>query len=375
MHTRSLPLTELVTLVYLTALILTLTLVGCGPESEAVSEAARPAVVERTLPDANPTQSIDLVGMTLPQTPATPEPKRVVTYEDAEAAYREGDYEQARELFTSYTDARPDNPWGHYMLGLSAHKSGQAETAEIAFREALHLDPNHLKSWQNLTRVLLDSGRTEDAEEAMVEAQVVSSDDPVTFRLLGRAFHQKGDLTGSADAYRDAIILDEGDAWAMNNLALVLMEERRFEQALPTLAQAVTLRPDVAIFQNNLGMALEHRSFARAAEKAYQQAVVLNPGYEKAEANLARILLVDESTEVTVDLQELAAIFAAEIQSWKDEYVARELGELEPEAITTQGDQVQEAITPEVSSDAAADISNSARATIIAVADSTILNL
>src|SRR4051794_27356138 len=43
-----------------------------------------------------------------------------VTYEKAEASFRSGRYDEATQLFTGYTESNPDNPWGFYMLGISA---------------------------------------------------------------------------------------------------------------------------------------------------------------------------------------------------------------------------------------------------------------
>ena len=43
-----------------------------------------------------------------------------VTYDEAEDAYRERRYRDAVMLFTRYTELKAENPWGFYMLGLSA---------------------------------------------------------------------------------------------------------------------------------------------------------------------------------------------------------------------------------------------------------------
>ena len=45
---------------------------------------------------------------------------RIVTYDEAEAAFRSGSYAEATELFGSYVETKSENPWGYYMLGLSA---------------------------------------------------------------------------------------------------------------------------------------------------------------------------------------------------------------------------------------------------------------
>ena len=50
-----------------------------------------------------------------------------VSYEQAESAFGAGHYPEATRLFTSYTDSNPENPWGYYMLGVSAWRSGNHE--------------------------------------------------------------------------------------------------------------------------------------------------------------------------------------------------------------------------------------------------------
>jgi Flp pilus assembly protein TadD len=83
-----------------------------------------------------------------------------VSYEEADSAFRAGRYDEAARLFARYTEGKPENPFGHYMLGLSAWKSRDHTGAEAAFERALALDPDHVKSYLNLARVLLEVGRT-----------------------------------------------------------------------------------------------------------------------------------------------------------------------------------------------------------------------
>ena len=64
-------------------------------------------------------------------TPTVPVPP--VSLSEAETAYRDKRYSDATKLFSTYADQHPNNPWGHYMLGLSAWKSGELDLAESAF--------------------------------------------------------------------------------------------------------------------------------------------------------------------------------------------------------------------------------------------------
>lgn len=264
-----------------------------------------------------------------------PEPQREVTYEEAEAAYFGKRYEEAVELFKLYAERKSENPWGHYMLGLSAWKAGEFEIAEEAFERALAIDPLHVKSLLNLSRVLLDTGRPEEALAKITEALEIDSESNDAFRLQGRAYCQLGQLEEAVGAYRQAILVDDRDAWSMNNLGLIFIEEGLFGEALPPLACAVELRDDIAIFQNNLGMALERTGHFRAAEEAYRSAIAIDASYEKASANLSRVEAVTEDPGIEpVELAGLARRFTKEIEAWREAVVYDEKsGSIEPEAI------------------------------------------
>jgi hypothetical protein len=150
-----------------------------------------------------------------------PEPPKEVTYEDAETAFFEKRYDDAVEMFTRYTGRKSENPWGFYMLGLSAWKAGDNEGAETAFERALELDQKHVKSWINLSRVLLDASRPSEALARLDEALALDPQSNAAYRLRGRAFQQLGRIDESVSAYRRAIQIDETDVWSMNNLGLL----------------------------------------------------------------------------------------------------------------------------------------------------------
>jgi len=268
-------------------------------------------------------------------TAVVPEPEipKEVSYEEAELAFLERRYGEAVDLFERYTERRSANPWGFYMLGLSAWKAGEMEAAESAFERALELDPQHVKSWLNLARVRLDTDRPEEALEAIDEALAIDSESSVAVRLQGRAYHQLGQAEEAIDAYRRAILLDGEDVWSMNNLGLVLIEQGRFEEALPPLARAVDLQEECAIFLNNLGIALENTGHYRAAEEAYKAAVAVDGTHEKAFVNLARAeALAEDPSLGPVDLAELAQTFVDEVEGWREAVAQRD----QPEPIVLE---------------------------------------
>jgi tetratricopeptide (TPR) repeat protein len=219
------------------------------------------------------------------------------TFADGEAAFRAKQYAAAMAIFERYTERRPGNAWGHYMLALSAWKNGDSQKAESSFEQALSVDPRHVKSLVNLSRVFIEQKRYDEAIERLTRAGEVDSESAEVQRLLGRAYAAQRHTDDAVQAYRRAIELNEGDAWSMNNLGLLLLETNRPSEALPLFQKAVELKKSVPEFQNNLGMALEHMGRFKAAASAYNDALTADPGYAKAKQNLARVQTVKSGPE------------------------------------------------------------------------------
>jgi len=262
-------------------------------------------------------------GATTPAVRPVPEPAVtapvVVTFADADSAYRSGQYQDAVRLFSAYGERHPGNAGAQYMIGLSSWKAGDLKSADAAFDRALALDPKHEKALLNSSRVLIDLGRYDDALDRLNSVLEIDSTSSVARRLQGRVLEHQGDIDGAIDAYQQAVLADEQDAWAMNNLGLILIQQGRAEDALPPLARAVEIRSTSPVFQNNLGIALEQtRHFAEATE-AFSAALAADSTYSKASVNLARVRdRVDSTGAGAISLPELAQSFQLEIRMLRD---------------------------------------------------------
>ena len=228
------------------------------------------------------------------------------SFADGEAAYQAKNYSDATKIFEEYTARRPENAWGHYMLGLSAWKSGDLAKSEHAFEVALRIDPKHVKSYINLSRVLIEQKRFDDAIAKLTSASEIDSESIEVPRLMARAYTAQNKIDEAVDAYRRAIVLNERDAWSLNNLGLLFLEQGFTEDAVPYLAKAIEVNPNVPAFHNNLGMALEHMGRFLGATEAYKGALAADPRYEKARQNLARVAAVKGGPEEPFDLAALA---------------------------------------------------------------------
>jgi tetratricopeptide (TPR) repeat protein len=230
-----------------------------------------------------------------------------VTFTDGEAAFQAKKYGDATAIFDRYVAQKPKNVWGHYMLGLSAWKNGDAMKAEASFEAALAIDPAHVKTLLNESRLFIEQKRHDDAIDRLTKAAEADPESMVVYRLLGRTYAVKGETDKAMEAYARAIEVNDLDAWSMNNLGLLLLDTQRFDEAVTWFTKAVDVRPSVPSFHNNLGMALEHTGRFRAAATAYREALAADPGYAKAKKNLARVEAVRTVSEEPIEIASDAA--------------------------------------------------------------------
>jgi Tfp pilus assembly protein PilF len=239
-----------------------------------------------------------------------------VSFAEAESVYNGRRYGEAAAMFETYVQRKPDNAYGHYMLGLSAWKAGELDRARSAFERSLELDAKHVKTLLNLSRVLIEQGKPRDALTHVTTAVQLDSTSGEVHRMMGRVRTELRQPNEAVESYRLALSLQPTDVWSMNNMALVLIQQERFDEALPPLARAVQLDSSVASFHNNLGIVLERTGHYTMAAESYRKALSVDSSYSKATSSLARVeQRVDDPSVSPIDLVNLAETFDREIRT------------------------------------------------------------
>lgn len=240
-------------------------------------------------------------------------PRPLPTFASAREAYGRREYAEAAQEFEGYVERHPDNAFGHYMLGLSAWKSGDLDRARAALERSLALDSTNVKTLLNIGRVLMDQGLPGEAEVRVRMAMALDGESGEVHRMLARVQAALAQRDSAEASYLAALSIDPNDSWSMNNLGLLLIEQGRYADALMPLARAVELRPEAPAFANNLGLALERTGHPASAAVAYRAALAADSTYAKAARSLARVGgMVDETP---VDVAQLAAEFSASLLS------------------------------------------------------------
>jgi tetratricopeptide (TPR) repeat protein len=271
--------------------------VACSKRDRSARKQAHKTDTAQTKPIAHDLKP-QPVAPPVPAKDAAPTVGEPLSFADGQAAYQAKKYGEAAAIFEAYTERHPGNGWGHYMLGLAAWKHGDLPKSEKAFDMALRIDPKHVKSLVNQSRLFNDLKRHDDAIDRLSRAVDLDPENREVNRLLAHTYHLQGKTEEAVAVYRQVLEADEYDAWSLNNLGLLLVETERAEEAVPLLTKAVALRKEVAEFHNSLGLALEHTGHLRAAAEAYSGALLADPGFEKAKHNLQRVEAVKGGSEV-----------------------------------------------------------------------------
>jgi tetratricopeptide (TPR) repeat protein len=158
-----------------------------------------------------------------------------------------------------------------------ALRSGDYETAEKQFREALAKDAHDKDARLGLSFALLKQRLLQDAYDHA--ARVILAD-PLSARahaLLGSTILASGDFHNSVEEFRTAVSIQEDEALAISGLAMVDFYENRLEAAVKGLRRAVSIDPAEPDYIFNLGQAAARSEKFKEAADCYERFLSIAP--------------------------------------------------------------------------------------------------
>lgn len=169
--------------------------------------------------------------------------------------FQKGDVAQAAQLALQIVQSNPNAVEAQHLLGICYAQQGNDVAAEVAFKVALGLAPNHPQLLANQATLLRRQNRLEDAAQLWQRAVSVAP-----------KFTQ---------------------AWI--DLGLAELKLGRHLQAVAPLQQATIQQPQSALAWHGLGNAQRLCGELEAAELAFKNAIQFDPKYESAWVNLGAI--------------------------------------------------------------------------------------
>jgi predicted aspartyl protease/Flp pilus assembly protein TadD len=158
-----------------------------------------------------------------------------------------------------------------------ALRSGDYETAERHFREALAKDSHDKDARLGLSFALLKQRLLQDAYDHAARVILV---DPLSARahaLLGAAILASGDFRNSVEEFRTSLSIQEDQALAIAGLAMVDFYENRLELSVKGLRRAVSLDSAEPDYIFNLGQAAARSERYKEAADAYERFLDIAP--------------------------------------------------------------------------------------------------
>jgi tetratricopeptide (TPR) repeat protein len=246
---------------------------------------------------------------------------RVQRLEQAKRLHRDGETEQAAEIYRQLIEADPRDAEALHLSGVILQQQGRpAEaiariSAAIAIapgkavfranlavclraagrpaealaelREAARLEPGYTAGRRNLGVLLCNAGEWKEAAGHLDAALPKCGRDPIALRKLGLARLMLG-RTGEAEAvFRQALELEPANLEARNGLAVALKRLSRPAEAEPLLRAALESAPQDADTLTNLGDILNTLGRHEEAVPYLERAASLNPRGVEALNNLA----------------------------------------------------------------------------------------
>ncbi|MEO8301144.1 MAG: tetratricopeptide repeat-containing glycosyltransferase family protein [Rhizomicrobium sp.] len=215
-------------------------------------------------------------------------------YDQAVAAHRRGEFEEAERLYRRLLEAAPSSATARHMLGVLRAQSGDTTEALDLIGAALTLKPDASDILFNYARVLKGVGRLDEALTAYDRALTVKPDYAAArdaraeaLNLKGNSLREAGQAAQALSFYDRALTDAPRYPDALNNRAVALWSLGRFDEALAGSDAALALKPDYVEAHYNRGNVLRDLLRLEEAKQSFDRAIVLDPAFAPAHRNKA----------------------------------------------------------------------------------------
>jgi tetratricopeptide (TPR) repeat protein len=213
-------------------------------------------------------------------------PTAAATMELAVRHHREGNFQEAEQLYRLVLQSNPDNSAVLHSLGIIAHQTGNHDKAIELINEAIVNSPR-IPQYHNTLGLILEAvGEFEQAVLAYQHAVSIKPDYAEAYHNIAIALQSQGRYAEAIEKCRRAISLKIAYAEAYNTMAFSLEKQERFDEAIENYKQALRLRPDFAEAYNHLGFVLNEQGKSAEAIKNFRRAVEIDPNYAEVYSNL-----------------------------------------------------------------------------------------
>ena len=207
------------------------------------------------------------------------------------AAIHAGQYEVAEVAYRRAIALAPQHANGHWGLGILGFARGRLADAAMGYRKALLVDAKREALWDQLAWIYLDLGLPDEAGKAFAQVQALSATPASAQISAARLFVQTGDMPALADALGSQGLTKTAERDALIDAAMLRLLLGQKDAARKTLASVIglVLADPVALYNNWLSFQGHHVLLDVATVyMALDQPEKAAPFIEQADTYIAR---------------------------------------------------------------------------------------
>lgn len=213
-------------------------------------------------------------------------------------AHQTGDLEGAERYYRDLLAVDPRHAPALSNLASLAARRGNADEADTLFARAIAENPDFIEARFNRGNLLRRGGRFAAAAAEYEEVLLRAPDHPHTLLNLGLVVSAAGDWTRAAECFGRAAALAPDLPDALPQYADALLRIGRTREAVAAMRAAAERFPDSYRAHNNLGIQLAALGAFEEAKAAIERALALRPDYAEAHNILG---VVSDATGDTVE--------------------------------------------------------------------------
>jgi tetratricopeptide (TPR) repeat protein len=217
-------------------------------------------------------------------------PSTAPLLQQAERAYAAGALAEARRDCIEVLRRSPEEVRAWSLLASMAADARQVEEGMQWAQRAMAADPLAAAPRYAAGRLLETAGRYDEAEVNYREAIRLAPDHARAHNNLGSVLHMQGRLDEALACYRKALELDPAQPEANQNYATLSRDDGARERAVEGYLRQISANPTDAGAFGNLAATYAELGRHREALASFERAIAIDPG--RAEAHYGRALLL-----------------------------------------------------------------------------------
>ncbi len=192
----------------------------------------------------------------------------------------------------SSSDGAAETVAAHLARALDHHRAGRMAEAELAYREAIRLDPDSSAvAYNNLGTLCRARGGTDEALDLYRKAALLIPDYSAPYRNMGLLFESCERYDEALLAFHRAIERDPGAVENLFRAGVVAARLQHDDKALDFFRRTVAIAPSHAEAWFNAAVLLSKARDFSEAEAGYRRALELRPRFVPAATGLAALLM------------------------------------------------------------------------------------